>query len=407
MAPVQKFPRRLQVHLNNDSLSESERQQIQNALESILATDRFIAAPQMSAFLRFVVDQAATGHQSRIKAYTVAIDALGKPDSFDPQNDPVVRVLAGRLRATLDAYNKDNPQAPIIIKMHRGSYVPTFMRPERPLNDTAKEAAIENLVNDNVKFSGSRQSAAFTDTDHATFSPQSLLGKPEKENLHATADLNRASPQFTMSENPISLESPTSQLPEPIGKFSLSVRRFVKQYPKIALMLPIVVLGIFVTGLKDNFGSKIESDTLASSAQTNGSGANPLRSRPAQVSVFINAMDQGSALENNLNTVLSGALLENTDIQVHRKFILEQDTQYWPEDYFLTINAMELPTETRIDLQLIAAQTGQIMHSLPISLDRDSHEKLTQQDLSLIIDSAKNLIEKDGPLFSDYSSKIN
>jgi len=33
------------------------------------------------------------------QAYTIAADALGRDSNFDPQNDPIVRVEAGRLRA--------------------------------------------------------------------------------------------------------------------------------------------------------------------------------------------------------------------------------------------------------------------------------------------------------------------
>jgi hypothetical protein len=74
---------------------QPDNSQIIGALNAVLESDKFTAAPQMSAFLKYVVEQAASGNMTRIKAYTVAIDALGKPDSFDPQNDPVVRVLAG------------------------------------------------------------------------------------------------------------------------------------------------------------------------------------------------------------------------------------------------------------------------------------------------------------------------
>ena len=54
------------------------------------------------------------GNKSRIKAYTVAVDALGKPDTFDPQNDPVVRVLAGRLRSSLSGYYENHPNTNVV-----------------------------------------------------------------------------------------------------------------------------------------------------------------------------------------------------------------------------------------------------------------------------------------------------
>ncbi|MFT5047121.1 MAG: hypothetical protein ACI8UP_004110 [Porticoccaceae bacterium] len=103
---------------------QPDKRQIIDALNAVLESDKFTAAPQMSAFLRYVVEQAASGNMTRIKAYTVAIDALGKPDSFDPQNDPVVRVLAGRLRAAIASYYEANPNVDFRITMRPGSYVP-------------------------------------------------------------------------------------------------------------------------------------------------------------------------------------------------------------------------------------------------------------------------------------------
>src|SRR6266498_2017520 len=34
----------------------------------------------------------------------IAVEALGREDTFDPQQDPIVRVEAGRLRRTIEQY---------------------------------------------------------------------------------------------------------------------------------------------------------------------------------------------------------------------------------------------------------------------------------------------------------------
>ncbi len=105
------------------------REQIEQALEKVLSDDKFAAAPQMSAFLRCVVTQTLDGNADRIKAYTVAVDALGKPPTFDPQNDPSVRVLAKRLRDTLTHYYERTSGHELIIQIKCGSYVPKFAKP--------------------------------------------------------------------------------------------------------------------------------------------------------------------------------------------------------------------------------------------------------------------------------------
>jgi len=117
-----------------DSISNS---QVEEALAAVLSDDKFAAAPQMSAFLKYVVAQTLYEDPSRIKAYTVAVDALGKPATFDPQNDPSVRVLAKRLRGSLDTYYEKNPEIEIIIEMKAGSYVPHFVH--REFSEFAKQ----------------------------------------------------------------------------------------------------------------------------------------------------------------------------------------------------------------------------------------------------------------------------
>lgn len=108
--------------------------EVTSALEGILTTDKFLASPQMSAFLRYVVEQTLIGNTRRIKAFTVGIEALGKPASFDPQTDPSVRVLAKRLRSSLDTYYSQNPDTKVFIEMKPGSYVPKFLlRSEMPV----------------------------------------------------------------------------------------------------------------------------------------------------------------------------------------------------------------------------------------------------------------------------------
>lgn len=75
-------------------LIETDSDVIQSELSRLLKDRRFSGAPQMSAFLRYIVTETLNGHASRIKAFSVGVDALGKPDTFDAQTDPSVRVLA-------------------------------------------------------------------------------------------------------------------------------------------------------------------------------------------------------------------------------------------------------------------------------------------------------------------------
>lgn len=113
--------------INENTQPELDSTEVTAALNGILTTDKFSASPQMSAFLKYVVEQTLIGNTRRIKAFTVGIEALGKSSSFDPQTDPSVRVLAKRLRSSLDAYYEQNPTTAIFIEMKPGSYIPKFL----------------------------------------------------------------------------------------------------------------------------------------------------------------------------------------------------------------------------------------------------------------------------------------
>ncbi len=114
---------------NQSLLTETDTFLIRAELERLLSDRRFSGARQMSAFLRYIVSETLDGNGNRIKAYTVGVDALGKPDDFDAQSDPSVRVLALRLRKSLEAAYADEPECHARIVMTVGSYVPEFYKP--------------------------------------------------------------------------------------------------------------------------------------------------------------------------------------------------------------------------------------------------------------------------------------
>lgn len=101
--------------------------EVEAALGRLLESAAFKAAPKLAAFLRFVVEATLLGRADFIKAYSVAVEALGRPESFDPTTDAIVRVEGGRLRSALARYyDEDGADDPVIIEVPLGSYVPQF-----------------------------------------------------------------------------------------------------------------------------------------------------------------------------------------------------------------------------------------------------------------------------------------
>ena len=106
------------------SPSEAE---IRAALLRIAGSDVFGTSPQLAAFLRFIVESTLRGEAQHIKGYTIATEALGRGQDFDPQADPIVRVEAGRLRRALERYYAGPGSADVVvIDVPRGRYVPAF-----------------------------------------------------------------------------------------------------------------------------------------------------------------------------------------------------------------------------------------------------------------------------------------
>lgn len=112
------------------------REDVLDALEQICSSEYFSKAEQIRKFLCYVVRETLEGRADRIKAYSVAIEALGKAPDFDPSQDPIVRITANRLRSALAKYyNETGNNHKVVIRLPRGHYIPVFEFPET--GDTA------------------------------------------------------------------------------------------------------------------------------------------------------------------------------------------------------------------------------------------------------------------------------
>lgn len=97
-------------------------------LDRVLGSEAFAQAGRATEFLRYVVQQTLAGHGDRLKGYTIGVEVFGRPDDFDAQTDPFVRVEAGRLRRRLvEYYAGEGRRNSIRIELARGTYVPKFL----------------------------------------------------------------------------------------------------------------------------------------------------------------------------------------------------------------------------------------------------------------------------------------
>lgn len=394
---------RMQTPTNTpDTMPEPEYDRIIAALSHILSTDKFSAAPQMSAFLRYVVEQTASGNKKRIKAYTVAVDALGKSDDFDPQNDPVVRVLAGRLRSSLTAYYEANPKVDVVIQMTTGTYVPDFAFHRDDIDDPV-QIKKDSKSSGKVVSIPSAQSKAW----------ESALPTEHLPDGESTKNGNTTEP--CGEENPASSAETTPSVADKLQSAQrqnrISTTDRANDYPapspyKLAIAASVAVIALLLVYTYKPSTPQAEPALLTGlPVEQQALALLPERVRPDRLSVFISALGPDDSLESQLNTLISGVFSESEDLRVYRILHSNQHIKYWPEDYLVSINVVPSSKETQVNIQLIEAQSGHIGFSNTLSLDKTASSGLSSDDLTAIMSFARQLVSPDGPMMTDYLSK--
>ena len=162
------------------------KRSVMDALSQVLASRYFADSQQLSDFLRYIVTKTLDGQEEEIKAYTIAVDALGRSEDFDPQTNAAVRVAAGRLRQNLALYNADPTSTHAVkITLAPGSYVPTFLGEPNP--DDLSSASIGNRQDaKNVS-----ELSQDTDSAHATAAPDFSPVIKEERSREAVNPLKR------------------------------------------------------------------------------------------------------------------------------------------------------------------------------------------------------------------------
>lgn len=101
---------------------------IRDSLARITASPLFTRAEKQTNFLRYVVEKALAGESASIKEYDIGTAVYQRQASYDPREDPIVRVEASRLRARIrEYYTTTGKDDPIQIDLPKGGYVPVFL----------------------------------------------------------------------------------------------------------------------------------------------------------------------------------------------------------------------------------------------------------------------------------------
>lgn len=118
---------------------------VEEELERIFCDPHFNESAILKKFLSFIVQETISGRSNCLKEYTIAINVLEKPLTFNPQENGIVRIHAGRLRRALSEYYNDmGRDDQIVITIPKGKYVPLFANRSNP----SEAAVIERELHD-------------------------------------------------------------------------------------------------------------------------------------------------------------------------------------------------------------------------------------------------------------------
>lgn len=162
---------------NPEDLGSTERSNLRPGFDTaiysetsqILQHSLFQNSPTMARLLIWLLHETLAGRGDRVKSYTIAVEALGRPENFDSQIDSYPRVQMGRLRKTLENYYAQRgPLRELCVYLQPGSYrlrlakldlaYPKLYRPLSREPATASAEENEATVTPQVADTASRKS---------------------------------------------------------------------------------------------------------------------------------------------------------------------------------------------------------------------------------------------------------
>ena len=116
-------------------------------LNAVLASPSFARSPRLARLLAYLCTKSVAGEGDHIKEYSIGIEVLDRPATFDPATDAGARVEVHRLRRRLQKYyESEGASRSLRIVVPVGHYAPSFVPNTRnsagaaPAEDTGELA---------------------------------------------------------------------------------------------------------------------------------------------------------------------------------------------------------------------------------------------------------------------------
>ena len=116
---------------------ELDTNQVQ--IQRIVSSKAFKTSEVHRNLLNYLAEKSLSGTAQNLKEYTVGLDVFGKPATYDPRQESVVRMHVGRLRQKLSEYYRtEGLDDPVVVDLPKGAFTLTFA----PRPDTALPEAM-------------------------------------------------------------------------------------------------------------------------------------------------------------------------------------------------------------------------------------------------------------------------
>jgi len=126
-------------------------------IQRIVQSKAFKTSEVHRNLLVYLAEKSLAGTAQNLKEYTVGLDVFGKPASYDPRQESVVRMHVGRLRQKLaEYYRTEGQDDPVIVDLPKGAFTLIFAsRPAAEVAPPVVEATRPAISSREIALAGS------------------------------------------------------------------------------------------------------------------------------------------------------------------------------------------------------------------------------------------------------------
>ncbi len=108
-------------------------EQVLQQIERLIDSEVFRSSELQRRLLKYLAEKSLAGEAEQLKEYTIGIEGIGRPTSYDPRRDSSVRLQISKLRQKIAEYYLTIGQDdPVLIDLPKGHFKLVFSTREQP-----------------------------------------------------------------------------------------------------------------------------------------------------------------------------------------------------------------------------------------------------------------------------------